>query len=850
MTLPEIHRALLPHLPDLARELLPGGAQSNGHWKSETLEVDLNTGVWHDSESQEEGDILDLIASVRMLPLGKAATWATEWLGPPAAAPAHEANIDRQMRRAALGLPVNDGEFDPLEVGFKSKDETVWRHGTKAFTYRSATGSIIGYSVLFENGQILPLRIIDGKPKWTGWKHPALKPIYNIHLLAQRPESPVIICGSEPAADAASRLFPDAIALSWLGRPANVSSCDWTPISDRISDDPSAKYPDGTWANPGGRVILWPDANKPGREAMLYLKARLPSALMVRTEDLPDGWNLDLPAPKGISVQALFDAAGLEDPAPKSDDPAPFRLLGHDESGFFYHSHLSGHLVHFTASEHTELNLQLIAPDSYWLSKGFHQDKGDGVDYKAVAKHLIALQLASGHFDTAKVRGLGCWVEPAQSSPGNESIVYHAGDRLFVNGIETPIIQHRSDYIYPRRRTIAVDFSRVATPAEGQLLLDICDLMPWAPNQLPWAFAAWHFLAPIAGALDWRPPGWVCGPSKAGKSWIFSNFTSPLIGDSLFKILSATTAPGVRQGLSCDALPVAGDEIEPNSPHAQKRIAGLCDLVRQATSETGGSIYHGTTDGTGRSYRIRSCFLFSSIVPGMLETADENRFAKFEFHVRDDQDAFERLAAMCLRIPDVAPAIRARAIRLVREIRIAARIFTRAVARAARDSRKGQQFGTFAGGAWMLIHDTPPTPEQAEAWCATVNWNLIGHDSSDDDATRAIDVLMAYRSYIQDNDGRRHDHTVGELIDLYFSDATPSDPRQPFAYDALMRLGIHPMANRHIDVAVRWPELRRVFQNTQFADHWTANLRQLQGACDSVFKASGNRSIRAVRLPL
>lgn len=830
---------LRQHLTELCAELLPGGRVDGGAYRCQDvtggagdnltllLEGD-SAGNWYDAETNEAGDALQLVAVSKMISASKATQWAEDWLKPRRTAPPLS-DVDRQAVRARLGLPMNNGEFDPLELGYKRQEEEIWRHGSKAYTYRDSSGAVIGYTVEFADGSIRPVRQVKGKWRWAGWKHPEPKPLYNAHLLLEKPDAPVNLCPTEAEADRLAPLFPNEIFLSWQGGPKTISGCDWTPLKERAATATDATWPDGSPMAPGAVIRIWPGTSP---ATATYLKALLPTALVV-----PNGTD-----------PAQQHAAALENPAERPAEPEPFRCIGHDEAGFYYHSYRSGYVVHLKASEHTELNLQTIAPDSYWLARGFYAESGTGVDWKAVAKHLIASNYAVGHFDTARVRGLGCWIETRPD--GTEVGVYHAGDCLYVDGVRTPLGSHQSNYIYPRRRSLHVNFTRVATAEEGRLVLQMCELMPWAPNQLPWAFAGWHFLATVCGALDWRPPIWVWGPSSAGKSWIFANFTAPLLGDSLFKILSATTAPGVRQGLSCDALPVAGDEIEPNSAKAQARIAGMCDLVRQATTETGGSIYHGTTDGTGRAYRIRSCFAFSSIVPGTLETADENRFTKFGFVKRPDQAPFEQLATLCQRLPELGAALRARAILLVVPIRQAAATFRRAVTKAARDSRKGQQFGSLAAGFWMLTNDVPPTQEQADAWAATVDWNGLGHDSTDDDATRAIDVLLAYKTNLQDAQGHRYDMTVGELVDIYFSDALPTDPRTPFAYEALMRLGLHPIGNRNLDVAVRWPALRTVFANTQFVDHWADNLRHLEGAKDSLFKASADRVVRSIRVPL
>ena len=852
MTLTDIHQALLPRLPQLARELLPGGAQSNGHWKSDTLEVDLKTGVWHDTESQEQGDVLELISSVRMLPLGKAAAWAKDWLGPlPAPEPTP---MERQLRRAAIGLPVNNGEFDPLEVGYKTKEETVWRHGTKAFTYRSATGDIIGYSVLFANGQILPLRIIDGKPKWTGWKHPALKPVYNLHLLAERPEAPVIICGSEPAADAAMRLFPGSIGLSWLGRPGNVSSCDWSPIDDRISSDPSAKYPDGAWANPGGRVILWPDADKPGREAMLYLKARFPSALMVRTEDLPDGWDLADPVPAGVSLQGLYDAAGQAEPEPVTPPAeAPFRCIGISDSVFHYLSYLSGDIIALEPGEHTELNLQLIAPDSYWFSKGFHNERSPGLDYKAVAKHLIAIQHQIPRYSSDRIRGRGCWLEPSRIAGQPPTVVFHAGDKLFVNGVETPLSNHVSPWYYTAASPLEMSLARVASVDDMKPFIELCELLPYAPNQLSWILPAACFLGPVCGALDWRPDLWLTGEHGCGKSWIYKHILSAIFANICLRAVSSTTEAGIRQALHGDAFPVIFDEIESKDERARARIAQILELIRQSSSETGASIHKGTATGRAKSFSVRSSFILCSIARTAMEAADESRFATLEFSksVRtgpDGRDRFRRiheLLEITLKSPAWIQAFHARVITLIPQIRTSVEIFTRAIEEICDESRKGQQFGTLAAGFWHMTSDRPPTLAEASAWAGAIPWPSLGSgDSSDSDPNRCLDILLQHKTSWQDEYAHKFDCSIGDLVSLWNDGSKSKEPIST----ALSLCGLF-ISRSGLHIPSRHVQLERIYAQTPFAGRWKEHFCRIPGTDQTVFKLA-KRSTKGVRIPL
>lgn len=833
MTPHEMVQSLGPKLEEVVRELLPGGSKVGHEWKcgdlsgnpGSSLTVELNgakCGLWCDQATSEGGDLIDLIAASKMLSTGKAIGWLRDYLG---------------IKTKSEDLP-----FNPLDVGFKRKDEEVWRKGSKAWTYRDPTGNPIAWVVRFDqpNGkkEILPLRIIDGKPRWKGFTKGEPKPIYNRHLLERRKGDPILIVEGEKTADAAAAKFPEYIVLTWMGGTKNVAFADWKPVAEH--------------AEAGVEVILWPDADKPGREAMVYLKAILPSAHLVNTAGLPDGWDLADDPPEDVSIRGLLDSAKLGHTEASTAEivATPFRPVGHTEEGYLYHSHLTGYLVPLAAAEHTEMNLQRLAPDSYWLHKGFADEKSMEVDYKAVAKHLIAINHTLGTFDLSRVRGRGCWIEPGK-------VIYHAGDHLIVNGQETPIAEHQSNFIYPARRRIPTNLSRPATADAGRAFANLCKLLPWAPDTWGWILPAALYLAPVCGALTWRPPLWLTGPPQSGKSWCCREIISPMLGEGCIKALSATTPAGLRQAIGPDAIPVTGDEFEAKDEKTRARIAAILELVRQATTETGWSIYHGTTEGQARAYQTRSMFIFSSIIASAIDPADMGRFAILEFHRRDDRKSFDDLCDalhQTIAIPGFCEAIRARAITRAPDLLANIEIFKRAVARAARDSRKGDTYGTLAAAAWSLENDALATPEAAATWANAITWDDTGAgtEQTDSDPSRVLDIILQHRTFIQNpNSGVREDITVGEMLAIYNSDALPSDPRSPACYESLMRLGLHPISDS-IDVAVRHPELSRIFKSTTYSDHWADHLRRPPiNAENSLFKLpGGNRVTRSVRLKI
>ncbi len=105
------------------------------------------------------------------------------------------------------------------------------------------------------------------------------KPLYNLHLLKKYPNCKVLLVEGEKTADAAMELFPEFIALSWMGGSKGVKHLDVSALTGRT-------------------VYMLPDNDKTGYDAMDDFRERLElldchlHLVDIKTLRVPDKWDV------------------------------------------------------------------------------------------------------------------------------------------------------------------------------------------------------------------------------------------------------------------------------------------------------------------------------------------------------------------------------------------------------------------------------------------------------------------------------------------------------------------------------------------------------------------------------
>jgi putative DNA primase/helicase len=895
-----IAQAALANAEGLLCELFPAGRRDGYEFRvggltgeaGRSLAINMRTGKWADFSGGDTGsDLIALWAAARMIGMGTAARELDERLsagGITAKALRADSRPNRTDPSDWEALPFSPDE-QPAPTFKRLFRENEWREYPiiASWCYRDAQGRLVGYvcRVQFSDGSkdVFPFtyaRHTSGREqwRWKGFARP--RPLYRLpELVVTASEVGVLIVEGEKSADAAARLLPNVAVVTWPGGSKAVSLVDLEPLRGR-------------------RVTLWPDADKPGLDAMAAIADRLEGVaastfIVLPPEGVCEGWDLADAEAEGwdaakvrAHVKARKDAAqaatqnnvfaastptadtsknadkleashdsdelpedpseSIHDAPPPSplEDIRPFRCLGFADGRFFYLPNGSKQIVELTASEHKKLPLLQLATLQWWQS--MFAGKEDA-DWGLAANALIQWQIKVGIFDPKRIRGRGAWIDAGR-------VVFHAGDRLLIEGSDVGIHEHPSPFIYEQAHGLEPESAAPASNTDAAKLITLCESVSWKHPLNAKLLAGWCVIAPICGVLHWRPHIWINGPRGTGKTWILENIIQPIAGRAALQVQSATTEPGIRQALRSDALPIIFDEAESENRRGQERMQSILEFARACSSDTEAIIAKGTASGGGMRFKPRACICFASIGVAAVQAADTSRIAALELKRRgsDFQSAFDKTLAIwgdTVGREGYVESLRARSLSLAPVIRANSKTFARVVAKRLGDARLGDQIGALLSGAYSLTSRNEIAIEDATEWVQRQDWSFFEPDESDTDQVRAFTMLVDAHVRIERDDGPAITRTVGELVEDAMSPASD----QTTARAILMRHGLRIMEDGlSVAVANGHQFLAKVFSDSAWAGKHRDQMARIPGAKASIGAVSfgpGSKH-RAVLLPL
>ena len=693
--------------------------------------------------------------------------------------------------------------------------------------------------------------------KGTAWPTP--RPLYNLCAVAARPEAGVLVCEGEKTADRASELFPKLVVVSWPNGAQSVSKVDWSPLNGR-------------------NIMFWPDNDDEGRTAMQKAAALIGGDgkrfIIPPPDGVPEKWDVAdsdwTPAQalkhitqhkQKLQPDPVVELVEVQPGEPRQRKKAsghlpgmPFRCLGFDRGIYFYLPDKACQVVSLTPAQHIKNYLITLAPLDLWADTyGKENEKGQVfIDWTGAADALIGASIKAGVYDPSRIRGRGTWFDDSR-------VVLHLGSRLVVDGTSSPITKLpenlNSYYFYENAKPIQGPGDEALGDAEAQEIADIATGFKWETPAASHLLLGWIVLAPVCGALDWRPHIWVTGPAGSGKTSLLKLFMKPLLGGMFEGATGGTTEAGLRGQLRSDAIPIVFDELEQNEQKDKQQVQNILSLARIASSE-GGKIYKGTTNGGVNTFEIRSMFCVSSINVGLVQRADLDRFCVLSLRKdqisKDDWVGFEaRILEAC--IDDNGRKLVARTILQIPMIRRNSKVIASALA-IKFGQRYGDQYGTLLAGAWTLRPNGGGdiTVKQALTWIDSMNWENREVDTNDADEVRCISKIL--QTILQVDGGRRI--AVVELIQLAASGKTYVNENSPLPGDEiesiLGRYGMKVVQNC-LAVANSSTNLQGILRETPWAGTaYRQALRRLPEAviAQSPIRFKGMGPSRATLVPL
>jgi len=469
-----------------------------------------------------------------------------------------------------------------------------------------------------------------------------------------------------------------------------------------------------------------------------------------------------------------------ETTAPAQDEPGqdqgkpnmPFRCLGVDEGTYYYLPRSTQQVTAISAAGHSnKSNLLQLARLEWWES---YFSSKNGADWTQGASHLFEVSAKVGTFDAGKVRGRGAWFDAGKS-------VLHLGDRLLVDGLEVQIPDFDTKFIYEKKPPLEGLMPEGHLDESQALLLHkITGMLNWGKPINSTLLAGWIVLAPICGAMNWRPHVWLTGQRGTGKTWLVDNIIAPALGDSSLTVQSNSTEAGIRQRLKQDARPVIFDEAEGESQHARQRMQAVLELARQASSDGVAEIAKGTAGGKALSFKVRSMFMMGSINVGLAQAADKSRFtvltltkAPQGIEGRKQFEGLEYFVNNTLS-KEYCAGLRARTYHLIPVIRKNAKVFAKAAAEHIGNQRAGDQLGALLAGTWSLGSSEVVTDAEALEYVSGQDWGMDNDESMDSDETMLTHHILSSKLEIEIMGGMRRNRTIAEVLEKLSARVTGS----------------------------------------------------------------------------
>jgi len=549
---------------------------------------------------------------------------------------------------------------------------------------------------------------------------------------------------------------------------------------------------------------------------------------------IQNGWEI----PEDIDTEKL----DFEKPSEEYHSAIPFEFLGYTRDSHYFKSRDRSLVTALKPSTFTKLSLINLASSLTFWEQAFTVN--GKLDWDLAVEWLIKESNKKGFYNPERIRGRGAWIDAHR-------VIFHLGMRMIIDNREQPVSTGlQSYYIYEHGTPLLGPSDQPLSDESSSEILELSKSFSWQTEVNAYLLAGWLTLAPVCGALQWRPHIWITGGKGTGKTTILNRFMKPLLGEIYKSATGGTTEPGLRATLRSDAIPVLFDEFEQNEVRDKQNMQNVLAMARVASSEGGKIIKGSSGGGEANQYEIRSMFCVSSINVGLVQGADIDRFCVLAME-RGDNDWLKlenKIINLCTE--ENGRNLISRTLKRMPSIRANAKSFAKALA-ATNGQRFGDQHGTLLAGAFSLKADSDRilTDDEAKSFIESICFPSHQKDSRDDDEEACYAKIL--ESLIQVEGGKRL--TILDLIEMQLEfDSLKPHEKEIEPSQILGRYGIR-VSKGSVAIANSNTNLQGLLANTPWSGggHKHA-LRRIKGASPSqaAMHFPGSKRSRAIVLPL
>lgn len=771
-------------------------------------------------------------------------------------------------------IPPQDKLPDVKNVEFRDYGKP-----TAFWAYHNANGDVIGYVCRFNlpdgKKDVIPYtyKTNGEQTRWVWMSFDKPRPLYNLHEIISRPNDIVLLVEGEKTADAGKILFPEYVVTTWMGGADGVQSADFSVLENRKiyawndNDVPGIHCMFGGWnlnektktykritgiteivnasfkriANSVDFPKKWDiaDATWTPEEALEYLKANrieIPKVSEFPPNELPQPvYTETTPAPTPpppAPVSEIYEAPVSEFDTVSMKNKY-FRCLGfenNDQNVYVFFVYRTNVIVKLTAGGISVSNLLQLAPLNYWEGAYPKQNRSGSVKFEinTIADDLITKCMKCGIFDNNKIRGRGAWMD-------NGRPVIHVGNSLIVDGVYTDFQKFQTKFIYETGQELGFQPVSKLDKTEAYKLITLLERLNWARSINARLLAGWIVIAPLSGALNWRPHLWLTGSSGTGKSEVMKLFVKRFLGQMFVDAQGETTEAGIRQYLKADALPVVFDEAESEDRKAMERMQAVLGIMRASSTSDGGKIIKGSAGGSAHQFNIRSCFAFASIGANLTQRSDISRITVLEIKKDTrEKSMWEQTLQMYYETvtDEFVQSFQSRSIALLPVILTNAKTFANAAASELDNQRAGDQLGALLAGAYSLTSEKLISMDEAKKWIKERDWSEEKLAESTRDEIKVINKIMDGEMIIETQFGKMT-RTVGEIVLIARGDVVDQQEMLLISVDlakkSLRRIGIK-IEGFSVVISDSSEYISKLLQNTAYARNYQTILTRVDGA--------------------